>query len=194
MAVYGAAAAFLLSIAGMVAARARGRGLIVAILGVVLASPVLGMGIHWEYAARAYPPINDITTDTENPPEFWEIPNPVVYPGPEVAALQREAYPDLEPLVLALPPDTAFEQALALVRRTGWEVVSADEFDGQIEAVAETRLFGFKDDVAVRIGAEADHSRVDVRSHSRIGRIDRGTNAKRIRAYLVALEKQVAGL
>lgn len=63
----------------------------------------------------------------------------------------------------------------------GWEVVSADEFDGRIEAVAETRLFGFKDNVAVRISAEGDHSRVDVRvpiresDASTVGRTQNGS-------------------
>ena len=53
----------------------------------------------------------------------------------------------------------------------------------RIEAVATTFWFGFKDDVVVRITAEGAGSRVDVRSKSRVGRSDLGTNAQRIRAY-----------
>ncbi|HJR53568.1 MAG TPA: DUF1499 domain-containing protein, partial [Gemmatimonadota bacterium] len=55
---------------------------------------------------------------------------------------------------------------------------------GRIEATATTPWFGFKDDVVVRIRPEAGGSRVDVRSVSRVGRSDVGTNARRIEEYL----------
>lgn len=58
--------------------------------------------MNFEYAARAYPPINDITTDTVDPPTFWDVPHPVIYPGEQVAALQRQGYPDLKPLELGM--------------------------------------------------------------------------------------------
>jgi uncharacterized protein (DUF1499 family) len=64
-----------------------------------------------------------------------------------------------------------------------WEIVAADSTSGRIEATATTRWFGFKDDVVVRIRAEADGSRVDVRSVSRVGRSDVGANAARIADY-----------
>src|SRR5207249_1400182 len=52
-----------------------------------------------------------------------------------------------------------------------------------------TRLFGFQDDIAIRVRADgAGASRVDVRSKSRDGKGDLGTNAARIRAYVTALE------
>jgi uncharacterized protein (DUF1499 family) len=45
-------------------------------------------------------------------------------------------------------------------------------------------LFGFKDDIVIRIAAAGSGSRVDVRSLSRVGKSDFGVNAKRIRKYL----------
>ena len=54
---------------------------------------------------------------------------------------------------------------------------------GRIEAVATTFWSGFKDDVVIRIAADGPGSRVDVRSKSRVGKGDLGTNAQRIRAY-----------
>ena len=68
-----------------------------------------------------------------------------------------------------------------------WDIVAADPAQGRIEATATTLLFGFKDDVAIRITPDGAGSRVDVRSLSRVGRSDFGTNAKRVRAYLRAL-------
>jgi uncharacterized protein (DUF1499 family) len=66
----------------------------------------------------------------------------------------------------------------------GWEVASAAPEALRIEATDSTLLFGFKDDVVVRITPQGSGSVVDVRSLSRIGGSDLGTNAKRVRAYL----------
>jgi uncharacterized protein (DUF1499 family) len=70
----------------------------------------------------------------------------------------------------------------------GWEVVGRDAQAGRIEAVDTTRWFGFKDDIAIRVSAAGAGSRVDVRSKSRVGRSDLGTNARRVRAYLERLQ------
>ena len=63
----------------------------------------------------------------------------------------------------------------------------SDPADGRIEATDTTFWFGFKDDIVIRIRAEDDNSRVDVRSVSRVGKSDVGANAKRIRQYLQKL-------
>ena len=87
----------------------------------LMALPVLGMAVQWEYATRTCPPINDISTDTENPPEFWDMPNPMVYPGPAVAQQQRKSYPDLAPLTMPLAPAALFELSLQLVQERDWQ-------------------------------------------------------------------------
>ncbi|MGH7254552.1 MAG: DUF1499 domain-containing protein, partial [Nitrospirales bacterium] len=51
-----------------------------------------------------------------------------------------------------------------------------------------TFWFGFKDDVVIRITPVGDDTRVDVRSVSRVGRSDVGTNAQRIRTFLKRLQ------
>jgi uncharacterized protein (DUF1499 family) len=144
--------------------------------------------------AQSVPPIHDITTDTENPPPFVAVverrqgaSNPVEYGGPDIAAQQRAAYPDVRPVTLADPPARAYERALEAARARGWEIVAAVPAEGRIEATDTTRWFGFKDDVVVRVKPEGSGSRVDVRSLSRVGRSDVGKNASRIRAYLRAL-------
>jgi uncharacterized protein (DUF1499 family) len=114
---------------------------------------------------------------------------PAAYPGGEVAAAQRRAYPDIGPLALAMPPATAFARALDAAKGMGWEIVAADAGAGRIEATATTPWFGFRDDVVVRITPAAAGSRVDVRSVSRVGRSDLGTNARRIREYLAMLSR-----
>lgn len=150
----------------------------------------------WQFqrTARSVPPIHDISTDTDDPPRFVAMvalrqgaSNPAEYGGPEVAAQQHRAYPDIMTAVLPVPPARAFERALETARGQGWQVVAAVPAEGRIEATDTTRWFGFKDDVVIRVRPEAAGSRVDVRSVSRVGRSDVGTNARRIRGFLRAL-------
>ncbi len=194
-AVYASGVGCLLSLAGLVASRPGGgrRGLIISLLGLVLSTPLLGMTARFDYAAQAYPPINDVTTDTEEPPVFWDMPNPIDYPGGATAGLQQAAYPDLAPLTLATSPEKAYAHALDIVKGRGWEIVADVPDEGRIEAVASSLVFGFKDEIVIRIQEDGDGSLVDIRSRSRVGRIDRGVNAKRIRAFLKDLKQRAAG-
>lgn len=171
-----------------------GASVVPPVLAIVLGG--LAMFVPWRLMdqAKRVPPIHDITTDTDRPPEFVAVlprradaPNGVEYEGAEIARQQREAYPDIGPLRLPLAPEEAFARALAAARASGWEIVGADSAAGRIEATATTAWFGFKDDVVVRIAPEEGGSRVDVRSVSRVGKSDVGANAERIRKYLARL-------
>lgn len=171
--------------------RPAGSSLARPLVAVVLGAAAAVVPWRWQEQARRVPPIHDITTDTEHPPEFVAVlplradaPNPAAYEGAEVAGQQREAYPDITTLRVPQPPAETFGQALAAARASGWEIVAADSTAGRIEATATTRWFGFKDDVVVRIEPEGQGSRVDVRSVSRVGKSDVGTNAARVRGYL----------
>ncbi|EPC01529.1 hypothetical protein L861_16795 [Litchfieldella anticariensis FP35 = DSM 16096] len=151
--------------------------------------------LHWQRAQEA-PPIHDITTDTNDPPAFEalatareEAPNAVDYPGQATARQQREAYPNIQPLVIQAPLTTVLSAAEAVVQDRGWEQVAVTT--DTIEATATTTWFGFKDDVVIRLRETGDGVRVDMRSASRIGRGDMGTNAARIRDYLEALEQRM---
>jgi len=196
-AAYGGLAAAALSLLGLGLAIAgrrsgpRGRALLLGALGLVIGLVVAWIPWSWKQRAESVPPIHDITTDLADPPAFEAIlplrrdaPNPSEYGGDSIAAQQREGYPDLGPLTLDTPPDAAFLRALEAVRDMGWEIVESDPDRGRIEATATTPWFGFKDDVVVRVRSAPEGSRVDVRSVSRVGRSDVGTNARRIRDYL----------
>ena len=165
----------------------------------LLAALLLGLGVAlvpWSGMRQAstVPPIHDISTDTQRPPEFIamlpvraDAPNSAVYEGAEIAQQQITAYPDLRTTRMAAAPAAAFERALQAARDMGWDIVAADPAAGRIEATDTTLWFGFKDDVVIRVEADGAGSRVDVRSLSRVGGSDVGTNAKRIRAYLKKL-------
>lgn len=192
-AAYGGAFAALVSLLGAMHARPAGprRGFAIAMVGLVVGLGAVGLPWQWQRTARSVPPIHDITTDTENPPEFAAIlplranaPNPVEYGGPELAAQQRAAYPDVQPVLLEMPFDLAFDRALDAARSMRWEIVSADSAAGRIEATDRTFWFGFADDVVIRVTPAGGGSRLDARSISRVGGSDVGTNARRLRRYL----------
>lgn len=177
--------AVILAIVGWAVPRLRQAGRLKLLLSLVIGVAVLSVPLSGLVRARSVPPIHDISTDTVNPPELRDRPG---YAGREVAEQQRKAYPDIQPLHLGLPFDAAFSRARAAAEAMGWEVLTADPKAGRIEAVASTFWFGFKDDVVVRIAPEGQGSRVDVRSKSRVGVSDVGTNARRIRAYLLRVQ------
>jgi len=180
--------ALLFSIYAIFKARPKGkyRGLLLGSLGVILSLPIIASTFLFKYSATIYPPINDISTDTSNPPVFWDVPNPTEYPGVKVALIQKESYPSLHPLKLSIPPKKAFSKALKIVKEKGWKIISADKEDGRIEAVSSSLLFGFKDEIVIRIVPEDKGVTVDLRSRSRIGNIDRGANARRIKSFISA--------
>lgn len=185
-----AGAGIVVALIGLVAWLRRRRGGVATVLvGLILSLPVAGLGAAFEIAARTTPPINDISTDTEDPPAFWFTATPSDYPA-QNAEPQRAAYPDVRSLDLSLAPDEAFAAALGLVEERGWEVLSADPAESQIEAIARSRLFGFEDEVAIRVTETDTGTRVDMRSRSRLGQIDRGANARRIEAFLTDLQKR----
>jgi uncharacterized protein (DUF1499 family) len=163
-------------------------------VAVLLGAIAVAIPYLWQRQARSVPPIHDISTDLENPPQFTavvplraEAPNSLDR-GPELPQLQREGYPDIAPVTLSQSPDDAFMRVLAAAQDSGWEIVSADQSSGHIEATDTTRWFGFKDDVVVRLTPWGTGTRVDVRSVSRVGRSDVGTNARRIEEFLDRLQ------
>lgn len=196
--------AVIVSVVGIVATRRRQspRGMGRAITGLAVALVVLMFPVVIAVNARGTAPIHDVTTDAVNPPEYVAVLpiraqtgalNPVEYGGPRVAALQQQSFPDIKPLRLDMTPPAAFDRALAEVHAMEWELVAADRSAGRIEATDTTLWFGFKDDVVVRVRPDGNGSRIDVRSLSRVGGGDIGTNAKRIRAYLQRLAETHAG-
>jgi uncharacterized protein (DUF1499 family) len=190
----GLAVAASLVAAALAARRENRRGLVLALVAALVSAAVVVVPLRLRAAAQALPPIHDVSTDLEDPPALdavlplrGEGANPARHGGPEVAAQQRAAYPDVAPAYLDVAPGEAFERALAAARDMGWEIVDARPERARIEATATTRWFGFRDDVVVRLRPSGPGTRVDVRSVSRVGRGDAGANAARIREYLERL-------
>ena len=186
--------------AAIVALRYGGRRvLLVAVVGLAVSLAVAVPPVYLWRQAEGLPHIHDISTDTDNPPRYVAVVplrkdarNPTDY-NAETAAQQRKGYPDIGPAMLDVPPPRALQLAERAARAMGWDIVAVVPDDLRIEATDTTRLFGFKDDVVIRVTANGTGSRVDARSLSRIGGSDFGTNAKRIRSFMRQLAAAKAG-
>jgi len=171
--------------------------IVVAACGVIIGGVAAYFPWHLYQMRGTSPPFHDITTDAENPPSFAfaaamraaENGAGVAYPG-NAAALQAKYDPDIVPALLDLPPDQAFDRALAVVTAKRWTIVSADAKTGIIDAYDKSFWFGFTDDIAIRVTPDGEGSRVDIRSGSRQGRGDFGVNAARVRGFLTAIKTQ----
>lgn len=122
-----------------------------------------------------YPSIHDISTDTINPPEFVAVlplregaDNGVEYGVSRdmdprlLVELTEQAYPDLlEPVILDVSPDTAFDRAMNAVNQLGWEVLDANKAAGRIEASESTFWFGFTDDIVIRLTSMSSGIKID---------------------------------
>lgn len=191
-----AAAGGMVSMIGLVLGWRQSRKLsAIALVGILVGGA--GAYIPWSYKrlVDSLPYIHDISTDTANPPVFVaaaklrkESDHSVDYDGPEVAAQQRAAYPDLVSMVTLVPNEQVFELAKKVVADMGMKLVEANAGEGRIEANSTSLLFGFTDDMVVRIVPNAGGATVDVRSKSRVGRSDVGQNAKRIRIFMSKLQ------
>lgn len=199
-----AAVAILLALMSFVTIWRQGlRGLGYAVLALGIGGALLAYPAYLGYKAYKLPPIADITTDVLDPPAFDAIrrlrsrtTNPVQYAGLYAAEQQREAYPDVAPLELTVSPKIAYDHALALVNKRRWLVIDSREprpnqREGRIEAVARTPIMGFRDDVVIRIRGNDEEARVDMRSSSRYGFHDIGSNATRISTFLENLEEDI---
>lgn len=166
--------------------------LLLALLICLVPSLLVGTQLH---KATKVPEIHDITTDPFDPPVFdvvvqlrQDAPNSLVYEyqgsAEKLANLQHVAYPDLKPLASTLSVPQAVERSINILRSQGLDIVNVDVEKGMIEATATSFWYGFKDDLVVRIQANEQGSRIDLRSVSRVGRSDIGANAARISDFI----------
>jgi len=193
--------AIVIAVIGLVLAllARRGRYAAYAVLGIVLGVLAFVPPSMFRHKAGQVPPIHDISTDTVNPPTFEAVlplradaPNSPEYAGAKVAEQQHQAYPDIQPLQFKAAPAAVYDAALKTGESMGWAIKA--QAQGRIEATATTFWFGFKDDVVIRIQPDAQGTRLDIRSESRVGGSDVGKNAARIRAFRTRLEQNLPRL
>jgi len=184
-------------------------GLRQAVLAVFIGIALLGYPAYLTARAYQLPALYDVTTDPIDPPQFDAIArlrprdaNPIAYQGLYAAEVQHAVYPDIDPEDTTASPQEAFDVAMKVVVKRKWRVVDArpprgavtgrtaegPARDGIIEAVARSLILGFPEDVVLRIRATNDGARIDVRSASRYGRNDLGSNASRVRNLVTDID------
>jgi uncharacterized protein (DUF1499 family) len=150
------------------------------------------------------PRLYEVTTDPQSPPAFDRVAkirpgqaNPVHY-DPAFRPLQAAAYPDIKSLIVARPINDAYSAVRETVKVLNWKVIDEQSPEnaknGYIEASDRTLIFGFTDDVAIRVTGSAKAAKIDIRSSSRFGQHDLGRNAARIRVFLATVKERLAGI
>ncbi len=174
-----------------------------AVSGVMLATLMLALPLWSLPNLLALPRIHEVTTDVDRPPAFQKLAmlrtgegvNPVAYQKAE-SPLQMKAYPDIKPLPVNRPMADTYSAVRDAVKNLDWKVVAeqppGDGRSGTIEAVDRSLIFGFTDDVVIRVSGAGREARVDVRSSSRHGQHDLGRNAERVRELFSEVKTRLA--
>lgn len=158
------------------------------------------------YWAMIYPPLNDISTDTDDPPAFVQLRTAGgvrrdKWPPftPEEVERQNDAYPHVTGRRYDAAPDRVLRAIDNVIAQEGWERhdPEGERPEGSeitIEAIARTTFVGFRSAVAIRVIDEGESSYVDMRSASLFGKHDLGDNARRIDAFFQALDAEMVAL
>jgi Protein of unknown function (DUF1499) len=202
--------------AGLVLVMAAGAGLDIwmtgrqgaarVVVATLVASMLLAIPAGLFVVSRNWPAINDISTDMKNPPDMSDAKrargpgsNSVDYPGERFASLQQASYPDIKTLTVPRSSEETFELVLQAINklkmRSNYEAPPDEEpgAPGVVEIADRTMIFGFTDDVAIRITGDENSAKVDIRSSSRYGRSDFGRNAERVRSILKEISNRLEG-
>jgi uncharacterized protein (DUF1499 family) len=179
----------------------RSRAVVGTIMSLMILAPIGNIFI----THRGYPPINDITTDTKNPPEFvhaQDLPanhgRNMKYDAATYAAKQEAApaYKGLAPLKFDGKPDDVFEKAEIIAGEIpDWQITDNDPKTHTLEGIATSIVFRFKDDFVIQVrDADNGGSLVEMRSKSRDGKGDLGTNYNRIESFFRLLQGTPRGV
>lgn len=106
----------------------------------------------------------------------------VTYLSTNVAETTKDsAFPELRLKRYQAPPALLIDIARRAAKALGWEVTETDPEAHTVSAVVTTDLFGFQDDVVIRAHAtRPGGSALYIRSSSRVGRGDLGTNTRHV--------------
>jgi hypothetical protein len=141
-----------------------------------------------------YPFTDEVTTSPLDPPPLLSG-IVVAPPTPAAAARLAALFPNLQSRNYPLAPPTVFGLVAAIVRDEGWRVLREDPPDdsgqgGQVNVLATT-LFGFREEVSIRLGSTDGGTAVAVRSASLSALHEPGANATRVAGFLAELDARI---
>ncbi|MGE4061172.1 MAG: DUF1499 domain-containing protein [Sphingomonadales bacterium] len=169
-----------------------------ALVSTLIGGMALAAILHWMVLPGwDAPQIHDVTTSPRDPPEF-DVARVAHYARRDYSSYREydrrmngkvaSAYPALRTLVFDRSLRQVFTAAEAAAADLHWTVFSADSTHGRIEAGDWATIFGFVDDIVIRVRLNAaGYTVLDIRSASRTGSVDMGRNARRIERFSEAL-------
>ena len=173
-----------------------------AVVAILIAA--VGLAAPAWFAAQYFmlPPLTAIETTPSEPLEFKMLTktrpadaNPIENLDEIGIEEQQEAYPDIRPMALERSAAEVFNLVQEAVRRLGWAVAISEppgnDGVGRIEATDRTLIMGFTDDVVVQVKGDDTQAKIDVRSVSRYGQHDLGTNAARVRTLFAEVKTEL---
>jgi hypothetical protein len=157
---------------------------------IVCLAPFGWLGLQ---AAR-YPLVNEVATNFGDPLPLTSSIR-VVPTGAAMQQLIDTTFPNARTRTYPIDATQMFATIEDLVDQRGWEVRTRREpptaLDaGQINAISVS-LFGFRDEVAIRVSGTPSGSTVDMRSVPLSGFHDFGENGRRVEEFLLALDQQI---
>ena len=192
----------------------RGDGKRAGLIALIGSAVLLYVPLHTVYEGMLAPPIFDVTTDPEDPPQFVALAkrppgaNSIAFNGNAmidyrgehntVSYMLHTYYAELtKPLMPILPspptnpvPPTAkmFWRCFNRAKDRGWQIVDFNEKQGRIEAQARSFWFGRISDIVIRIRpAGTLGARFDMRAQTETGSRDFGHNLELIKTYRATL-------
>lgn len=180
------------------------RGIGLALGGLVLSALLFAYPAFLAVEARTAPVLSDITTDLDDPPAFLTTEaaqverhgaTPPQAPSEREKAIQRQAYPDLQPLVLDADLSDISDAVHKLIKRRHWTLI--DELDSdrggqRIDVAAASLVMGFPLDIAIRIKPIGNKVQVDMRAVARKGWQEQPrANVQRLENFLSDVEDAV---
>ena len=168
-------------------------------LSVLVGGLALAGILHWMVIPDwGAPRIHDVTTSPKDPPEFDKL-RVQHYTGRDYVSYRdydrrangqvSAAYPELRTLVFDKSLRQVFAAAEAAAGDLHWAIVASEPTRGRIEAADWATIFGFVDDIVIRVRLNpSGYTVLDIRSASRSGTGDLGRNADRIRLFTAVLK------
>ena len=138
------------------------------------------------------PLINDITTTTDAPPQFFAAPAASKQYKMSLTPIIKKHYGDLAPVVMIGNAPDVVQKIIEVFQNLGFQNIQESASSSAVQAVDITKVLRFRDDVICEVRMnEQDEPVVHIRSTSRLGRGDFGANAQRIRTIINAFAFRV---
>ena len=173
-----------------------------AIVAILIAAAGLALPAFYGALYFTLPPLTAIETSPSEPLHFKALASARPADANAIEDLdeieieeQAEAYPDIRPMALERSAVEVFNLVQEAVRRLGWTVAISEppgnDGIGRIEASDRTLIMGYTDDVLVQVKGNDAQAQIDVRSVSRYGEHDLGSNAARVRALFAEVKTEL---